>query len=306
MHRPHGHLYREACEECQEQQRLQTAQDVEAEQVQNRAVKFKAQQCRDVGRASLDIHRDHRNQHENRAKERIEEELERRVDPVRPAPNADDEEHRDQAGLKEQVEQHHVQCAENTQHKCFEQQERDHIFLDAVRHTPARGNNNRHQECGQHHKQYADPVNAHFVCQTHQPCVFFDKLEARVRRVKTGKNEDRKNECCSGGPQGYPLCVALCCFVVAPQKQRQNKRAKQRQKSDNGEKVIHGSLSSSQGHPRDQHNEADYHGERVSKDVAGLQAPCQTGEERHNTKRQTVDATVDDAHITTGPQKAAQ
>ena len=87
------------------------------------------QQHRDVGRAGVPVHRHDGEQHQHRAEEGVEEELEARVDPARAAPDADDEEHRDQAAFEEQVEQDEVERAEDADHQRLEHQERDHVFL---------------------------------------------------------------------------------------------------------------------------------------------------------------------------------
>ena len=47
----------------------------------------------------------------------------------RAAPDADDQEHRDQAGLEEQVEQHEIERREHADHQRFQHQEGDHVFL---------------------------------------------------------------------------------------------------------------------------------------------------------------------------------
>ncbi len=126
-------------------------------------------QRRNIGRARIDEHRDHRDQHQHRAKEGIKEELERCIDPVLAAPDADDQEHRDQTGLEEQVEQHQIKRQEHAQHQRFQHQEGDHVFLDAGFHIPAGGDDQRHQEGGQHHEQDRNPVDTHLVVQAQQP-----------------------------------------------------------------------------------------------------------------------------------------
>ena len=50
------------------------------------------------------------------------------IDAARTAPNADDEEHRDQAALEEQIEQHEVEAREHADHQRLEHEEGDHIF----------------------------------------------------------------------------------------------------------------------------------------------------------------------------------
>jgi hypothetical protein len=68
---------------------------------------------------AVQIHRNHRHQHQDGPKEGVKEELERGIDAVLTAPDADDQEHRDQTGFEEQVEQHQIQRAEHAQHQAF-------------------------------------------------------------------------------------------------------------------------------------------------------------------------------------------
>src|SRR5437764_1098620 len=82
--RPQRHLDGEGGEEGEPQPSLEAPREVETHR------------RRDVGRADLVVDRQDGEQHQHRAQERIEEELEGGVDAPRPAPHADDEEHRDE------------------------------------------------------------------------------------------------------------------------------------------------------------------------------------------------------------------
>ena len=118
VHRPHRHLHRERGEEGQPQPALHVVGELVG------------QQRRDVGGAGVPVHGHHGEQHQHRAQQRVEEELEARVDAPLAAPHADDQEHRDQAALEEQVEQHQVERAEHADHQRLEHQEGDHVLLD--------------------------------------------------------------------------------------------------------------------------------------------------------------------------------
>src|SRR5205085_11489505 len=48
------------------------------------------------------------------------------------SPDADDQEHRDQTALEEQIEQHEVERREGADHERFQDQERHHVFAQAV------------------------------------------------------------------------------------------------------------------------------------------------------------------------------
>ena len=81
----------------------------------------------DVEGAGGEVDAEDGQQHEHRAGHRVEEELDRRV--LRPvlrlAPDADQEVHRDEADLPEDVEEDQVERDEHAQHAHFEQQEEE-------------------------------------------------------------------------------------------------------------------------------------------------------------------------------------
>ena len=65
----------------------------------------------------LVVQKDERNQHQQRAEQRVQEKLEGRVNLVRPAPDTNDQVHRNQGCLKKHIEQQAVECAEHTNHQ---------------------------------------------------------------------------------------------------------------------------------------------------------------------------------------------
>ena len=58
---------------------------------------------------ALEVQINKRREHQQRAKQGVEEKFDRRVNTIRPTPNADDQIHRDQRRLKKHVEQNRVQ-----------------------------------------------------------------------------------------------------------------------------------------------------------------------------------------------------
>ena len=84
-------------------------------------------------------HVDDAEEHQQRAGDGEEEELDGGVDAVRAAPHADDEVHRQQGQLEENVEEEEVGGDEDADHRRFHDQEGDDVllrmFLDGV---PAR------------------------------------------------------------------------------------------------------------------------------------------------------------------------
>mmetsp|Transcript_18462 Transcript_18462/g.30080 ORF Transcript_18462/g.30080 Transcript_18462/m.30080 type:complete len:613 (-) Transcript_18462:8250-10088(-) len=214
--RPHRHLDRKAGKEGDEQQRLHAPDDLHTEQAERLGREIMGQKLLNIGGARIGKHADHGHQHQDRPKEGIKEELERRIDAVRPTPDPDDQEHRDQPRLKEEVEQHQIQRHEHAQHERFQQQESDHVFLDARGHVPRGRNHQRHHEGGQHHKQNRNPVNAHFVLQAQQPLGLFHELEAGVVGVKLEQDKQRHQEGGRGGKHRNPFGIALRRLVLAP------------------------------------------------------------------------------------------
>ena len=97
-----------------------------------------------------------------------------RVDAPLAAPNTDDDEHRNEAALEEEVEENHVERREDAEHQRFQNEKRDHVFLDAILDRyPACQNAKGHQECRQDYGQYRNAVDAHFIFQRTEPGSLF-------------------------------------------------------------------------------------------------------------------------------------
>ncbi len=205
VHRPHRHLHRKGGKERQPRPGLQGTR--------HRGV----HQRRDVGRAGIPVQRHDREQHQDRAEQRVEEELERCVDPARAAPDADDQEHRDQAAFEEQVEQHEVERGEGADHQRFQQQKRHHVFAHAhCDRFPARDNAERHQGGGQDHERQRNAVDAHVIGDAAgEPVRLFDELEVRVGGIEAPDQDQRHRKGDQRGPKRDPARIAPRCLVVA-------------------------------------------------------------------------------------------
>ena len=103
--REHRHLDRESGEKGDEQQDLHRQRNRKAVVIGEGEAAF-----------GHGVQINERNQRQQRPEQRVEKELERGVDPVRTAPDADDDEHRDQRCLEEHVEQRRVLRAEHAVH----------------------------------------------------------------------------------------------------------------------------------------------------------------------------------------------
>ncbi|QYU71032.1 division plane positioning ATPase MipZ [Leptolyngbya sp. 15MV] len=183
MHRPHRHLDREAGEEREPQPGLRFGREIVLHQ------------RRDVGRPRLVHHPQHRDQHQHRAQQRVEEELVAGVDTVRPAPDADDEIHRDQAGLEHDVEQEQVLRREHADHQRFHEQERGHVFAHAlVDRLPACEDADRHQEHAEDDQHQRDAVDAQCPLETREQVRPLGELPLRAADVVIGPQQDTERE----------------------------------------------------------------------------------------------------------------
>ena len=81
------------------------------------------------GRRVVEVEGQDAEQHQHRADQGVKEELDRRVELPRPAPDADQEVHRDQHHFPEDVEQEEVERHEDADHAGLQQQQQDVVFL---------------------------------------------------------------------------------------------------------------------------------------------------------------------------------
>ena len=222
MHRPHRHFHREGREEGQPQPGLHANREVIGQQRWN------------VCCSGLPVHSHDGQQHQHRAEQRIEEELQAGIDAACATPNPDNQEHWDQAGFKEDVEQHDVERAEDADHQRFQNKERDHIFahplLDAF---PARQDTERHQEGGQDHEQHRNAVDTEMVADAPllDPLNLFNELEVRTGIVEIDPDGKRHQEGDDRCEQRHIAHVATGNLTVFPN-QESDQRTDQRQESD--------------------------------------------------------------------------
>ena len=108
-----------------------------------------------------EVERQDAQQHEHRAEQRVEEELDCRIQPPPVPPDADQEVHRHQHDLPEDVEQEEIQRHEDAQHAGFQEQQAAVIRLlhlvDGVERTHHDENG---QQGGEQHQQNAQAVDA--------------------------------------------------------------------------------------------------------------------------------------------------
>ena len=189
-------------------------------------------QGRDIRSSGIPIHRHDGEQHQHRAEERVEKKLEARIDPARPAPYADDEEHRDQAALEKQIEQGEIERRKGADHQGFQHQECDHVFLDALLdRLPAGQNTDRHQRRGENHEGQRNAIDAHVVAdRSRQPRLAFDELKFRRTGIEAHHQNERNRQGEEGRPHRHPAGIAGDGRILTT-KGHEKDRADQRQKS---------------------------------------------------------------------------
>src|SRR5258708_1783640 len=90
---------------------------------------------------------DDRHEHQNASDECIEEKLDGGIDAALMAENPDEEVHRDQHGLPEEIEEHQVERAEDPYHTGLEEEQKHHelfqsdLCIERIQHAE------KHQEC---------------------------------------------------------------------------------------------------------------------------------------------------------------
>ena len=179
MDRPHWHLDREAGEECQPQPGLRADREIICHQ------------RGDIGRADLVHHPQHGDQHQHRSEQRVEEELIGGVDPVLPAPYADDQVHRDQAGFEEYVEKEQILRAEDADHQRFHEQERRHVLANPLlNRVPACKDADRHQEHAEHDQQQGDTIDAERIAENREDLRALGKLPLRSANIEIDPEQD--------------------------------------------------------------------------------------------------------------------
>jgi hypothetical protein len=173
VEREHRHLDREAHEERQEDPELKLGWNLRRDPVQHRhlegwCVAESGQSDRGQTGAVEEVECQDADQHQHRADQCVEEELDRRVQLARPAPDPDQEVHRDQHDLPEHVEQDEIQRAENPQHPGLEEQQEDVVLLLAVGDGAERAvHRDEPEQGGQHDQQDGEAVDSEDVLDAH-------------------------------------------------------------------------------------------------------------------------------------------
>ena len=144
-----------------------------------------------------------RDQHEQAAEHGEEDELHRRVDAPAAAPDADEEVHRDEHGLPEDIEEEEIQRDEDADHAGLEQEHEDGELLDPVADgPPGREQGQRRQERGQKDEEQADAVDADMIIEAaSEPGGPLDEFgqarcpaEAEIQRQRQAESQERHGQ----------------------------------------------------------------------------------------------------------------
>ena len=185
MHRPHRHLDRKCDQEREEDQLLRCHSDRHIHEAE------------EIEAARLQIQVDKRNQHQHGTEERVQEELEGRVNAALATPDTDDQEHRDQHGFPEDVEQQAIECAEHTDHQPFQDQEGGEILCrPALDRVPPGNHDQRRDERRQQDQWRRNAVDAQVVPDIERldPQHPLDELHARLGIVESEIQSDARQE----------------------------------------------------------------------------------------------------------------
>ena len=137
--------------------------------------------------ARLGVEVDQGDQHQQRAKQGVEKKFEGCVNFVWPAPDANDQVHRDQGGLEKHVKQHAVQRTKNANHEPAQNQKSAHVLVDASGdHLPTSDHDHQIDESRQQHKPERDAVQTQVIVHIEpgDPGHLLLKLHVRSAQLK--------------------------------------------------------------------------------------------------------------------------
>ena len=145
----------------------------------------------------VEVERQNAEQHDDAADQGVQEELDRRVQPVRAAPDADEEVHRHQHHFPEQEEEQEVERHERAEHPGLQDEQEDVVLLHALGdRVPRRHHRDRAHHRRQQDQQHAEAVDAEEVvgADRRDPRGALDELELRARRVVPEPQRHRDGE----------------------------------------------------------------------------------------------------------------
>ena len=177
-----------------EERRLDRERGHEAEEDPVAAARARGDQ---VERALRQPERDDRGQHQQRARHRVDHEQQRRAQPARAAPDADEEVERDEHRLPEDVEEQQVLGDEDADQRAGQQQHQPVVGARPLPPGPERvADRRREHDRGQADEPDREPVEADVVgdVQVAEPGLLMLELQARLVEVEARHGVDPERD----------------------------------------------------------------------------------------------------------------
>src|ERR1051326_3201257 len=187
----HRHLDRKSDEEAPEDDVLELQRQIELHEIRD----FEGVEAELL--EVLEIQRQDAEQHQDASRQRVEEEFDGGVEFSRAAPHADDEVHRHQHELPENVEEEEIERNENADHARLQEQEHGVILFDALLNgAPATQDGYEAHQGGEHQEEHADAIDADVIvsAERRDPIGALFELEAAAADRKPGDQLQRKQE----------------------------------------------------------------------------------------------------------------
>ena len=175
-------------------------------------------------------------QHEDRGDHCVQEKLYSGVNPTPVAINADQQGHWNQGGFPEEVKEKQIQGNENPNQACFEHQQQNEEFFDAVvNRVPRDQNAKRCQKSGQHHQPQGYSIECHVVVNVRRgnPLNVLVELESRQPPIKVCRQVQREDEGEEGNHQRKYSDVS-----VSSREEQQQQAACGRSKRDQCQNIV--------------------------------------------------------------------
>ena len=191
VEREHRDLDREAEEEREEDPPLQVERQIQLVELGD------VERVRTGHAVAVEVHRQDAQQHHDAADQRVEEKLDGGIQPVRAAPDADEEIHRHQHDLPEEEEEQEVERHERAEHPGLQDEQEDVVLLHALGNgVPRRQHGDRPHHGRQENQQRAEAVGAEeiFGADGRDPGRALDELKLGVLRVVLEPQGNRDNE----------------------------------------------------------------------------------------------------------------
>jgi len=173
-------------------------------------------------------------EHEDAADEGEEEELHRRVDAALAPPESDEEVHRDEHRLPEDVEEDEVERGERPDHRRLQDEERDAVLLDPILDVvPRAEHDDGPEEGGEQDEEERHPVETDVVAEPERRRPVYLLLELPAARLRPEADPQRQRE--EEGDDRRQERDAFVHPALASRQEEDDDRAGERQEDDQGE-----------------------------------------------------------------------